>query len=53
MSLDTHHGRGHAPRRWIVEALVVVGVIAFGYFAMTQGNGPHWTGVPAAIQPAD
>jgi hypothetical protein len=53
MSLDTHHDRGHTPRLWIVEALVVIGVIAFGYLAMSQGTGPHWSGVPAEIQSAD
>jgi hypothetical protein len=33
-----HHPptRGGMPRLWIVETLVVVGVLAFGYLAMTQ-----------------
>ena len=53
MSSDTHHDRGHTPRRWIVDTLVVLGVIAFGYFAMNQGSGPHWTGASAVIQSAD
>jgi len=28
-------GRPNAPRLWIIETLVVLGVLAFGYFAVT------------------
>jgi hypothetical protein len=41
-SADHPIARRSAQRHWIVEALVVVGVLAFGYLAMT-----HDTTLPA------
>jgi hypothetical protein len=35
-SLNHPQARRGMPRLWIVETLVVVGVLAFGYLAMTQ-----------------
>ena len=40
-------GRPRAGRLWVVETLVVIGVLAFGYFAVTL-DASHWAGsVPA------
>jgi hypothetical protein len=33
------------PRLWIVESLIVLGVLAFGYFAVTL-DASRWTGTP-------
>lgn len=44
--------RQRAPRLWIIEFLIVVGVLAFGYFAITMDSS-LFTGKPAAqAQPA-
>ena len=41
----------HRPRLWIVETLVVLGVVAFGYFAVMDTPTPP--GAPAATEAAD
>lgn len=41
-----------APRLWIAETLVVLGVLAFGYFAVTL-DGASWSGKPAAPASTD
>ena len=38
-------GRPRTPRLWIVETLVVLGVLAFGYFAVTL-DGARWIAQP-------
>lgn len=38
-----------APRLWILETAVVLGIIAFGYFAI--GLDGRWTGAQAQIAP--
>lgn len=52
MSVEAHHSDGHArPQRlWIVETLVVIGVIAFGYFAMMQQDAAR-SGAVAPVDP--
>ena len=35
------NGRPRTQRLWIVETLVVLGVLAFGYFAVTM-DGARW-----------
>ena len=48
-----HSTRPHAPRLWIVESLIVLGVLAFGYFAITMDSS-MFGGKPAAFgQPSD
>jgi hypothetical protein len=42
--LQAPAGRPRAQRLWIVETLVVLGVLAFGYFAVTL-DAASW-GVP-------
>jgi hypothetical protein len=42
--------RFRAPRLWIVETLVVLGVLAFGYFALTV-DAARLT--PAAVEAID
>jgi hypothetical protein len=40
-----------APRLWIIETLVVLGVLGFGYFALTL-DSTRWTQpAPAEIDP--
>lgn len=31
---------GHRSRNWLIEALVVLGVLGFGYFAVAVDRGP-------------
>lgn len=45
-SADTTGRR--APRLWIVETIVVLGIVAFGYVALTT-DAPHWSDAPAAV----
>lgn len=45
--------RPHAPRLWIVESLIVLGVLAFGYFAITMDSS-MFGGAPTTFgQPSD
>jgi hypothetical protein len=37
-------------RLWIVETLVIVGVLAFGYFATMHETAPRHSGAPAFSQ---
>lgn len=46
-----HPARRRAPRLWIVESLIVVGVLAFGYFAITMDSSLF--GGPVAGLPTD
>ncbi|HHY48256.1 MAG TPA: hypothetical protein GYA10_00680 [Alphaproteobacteria bacterium] len=39
-----------APRLWIVETLVVLGVLGFGYFAITLDTS-RWTGAQPQPEP--
>lgn len=39
-----------APRLWIVETLVVLGVLAFGYFAITLDSA-QWTSAQLQAEP--
>jgi hypothetical protein len=43
-----HPIRRRAPRLWIVESLIVVGVLAFGYFAITMDSS-FFGGVPSGL----
>jgi hypothetical protein len=43
-----HPVRQRAPRLWIVESLIVLGVLAFGYFAITMDSS-MFTGQPASL----
>lgn len=36
------------PRPWIIETLVVLGVLGFGYFAMTLDSSRWMPGAPVA-----
>ena len=40
-SIDANHS-GRRPRLWIVETLVVLGIVVFGYFALTMDKSPTW-----------
>jgi hypothetical protein len=52
MSIEANHPiRRRAPRLWIVESLIVVGVLAFGYFAITMDAS--FFGAPPAGLPTD
>ena len=50
-SLDADHFtfRQRPSRLWIVETVVVLGVLAFGYFAVTLDAAP-WSGAPAPVE---
>ena len=43
-----HPAPRRAPRLWIVESLVVLGVLAFGYFAITMDSS-LFTGAPVDL----
>jgi hypothetical protein len=40
-SINPSPARRGRERLWIVETLVIVGVLAFGYLAMMQGTSPE------------
>lgn len=48
-SIDANH-TGRRPRLWIVETLVVLGIVAFGYFALMATETPRWSDTTAATE---
>jgi hypothetical protein len=40
--------RHRAPRLWIIESLIVLGVLGFGYFAITMDSS-MFPGAPAKL----
>ena len=51
-AIDANH-TGRRPRLWIVETLVVLGIVAFGYFALTATEAPRWSDTAAASDAGD
>ena len=49
---QTDDRRLRTPRLWLVETLVVLGVLAFGYFAVTVDSSP-WIGDSVQAETAD
>jgi hypothetical protein len=47
--LEAPAGRPRAQRLWIVETLVVLGVLAFGYFAVTL-DASNWGTAPVPAE---
>ncbi len=51
-SIDANHS-GRRGRLWIVETIVVLGIVAFGYYALTAESTPAWSETPAATGAAN